>query len=144
MESAKAGTIPEWASRTPSEDSYALVMLNGGGGVSERVEMSRAEYIALKRQLAMMRGFSESALPAEGPEQHYTPKQLAQLWGLSEQTIRRRFYDEPGVLKIQTPRLIGRKRRDYVSLRIPASVAARWHERNSGTWLDVPSGKGGK
>src|SRR5260370_34269936 len=33
-------------------------------------------------------------------ERHYTPKELATLWALDETTIRRLFYDEPGVLKI--------------------------------------------
>ena len=62
-------------------------------------------------------------------EPHSTPKQLADLWGLDQSTVRRIFRDEPGVLKI--PHLRRRGKRDYVSLRIPASVAARVHERRS-------------
>lgn len=51
----------------------------------------------------------------------YTPRDLAELWQLSEQTIRRLFQDLPGVLKIgdRSPR----GKRGYVTLRIPASVA---------------------
>jgi hypothetical protein len=61
-------------------------------------------------------------------ERHFTPQELAELWQLDESTIRRLFCDEPGVL------VIGRQarrdgKRDYVTLRIPASVAARFYER---------------
>ena len=63
-------------------------------------------------------------------ERHYRPKDLAEVWGLDESTIRRLFQDEPGVLKIGRA---GRRdgRRDYVSIRIPESVAARVHEERS-------------
>jgi hypothetical protein len=63
-------------------------------------------------------------------ERHYTAKELAALWALDETTIRRMFYDEPGVLKIgRANRRDGK--RDYVSLRIPESVALRVHMRRS-------------
>jgi hypothetical protein len=57
-------------------------------------------------------------------ERHYTPKELAENWKLDESTIRRIFQDEPGVLKIGKS---GRRdgKRDYVTLRIPESVATR-------------------
>ena len=63
-------------------------------------------------------------------ERHYTPKELAEVWRLDESTIRRMFQDEPGVLKIgQTGR---RSKRDYVTLRIPASTAARFYRARMG------------
>ena len=60
-------------------------------------------------------------------ERHYTPQELGVLWGFDQSTIRRMFFDEPGVLKIGKS---GRRdgTRDYVNLRIPASVAQRVHE----------------
>jgi hypothetical protein len=59
-------------------------------------------------------------------ERHYTPKELAALWRLDESTIRKLFQDEPGVFKIgQAGR---RNRRDYVTLRIPESTAARFYK----------------
>jgi hypothetical protein len=63
-------------------------------------------------------------------ERHFTPKQLANLWILHESTVRRLFLDEPGVLKYGNsfPRS---GRRDYVTLRIPESVARRVYERRS-------------
>lgn len=64
--------------------------------------------------------------PGLHTERHYSPSELA---GLSSDTIRRLFEDEPGVVNIgeRNPR---RKRR-YVTLRIPQSVAARVHRRLS-------------
>ena len=71
---------------------------------------------------------AQSTAPAL--EHHFTPKQLGRLWGLDESTIRRLFEDTPGVLRIGKS---GRRdgRRDYISLRIPASVAARVHAERS-------------
>jgi hypothetical protein len=63
-------------------------------------------------------------------ERHYTPQELADLWHLDESTIRRIFIDEPGVLRYC--REYGRRgRRDYVTLRIPASVVERVHKRRT-------------
>ena len=63
-------------------------------------------------------------------ERHFTPQQLAALWCLHESTIRRLFIDEPGVLKYgKEARHDGR--RDYVTLRIPESVALRVHRKRS-------------
>ena len=80
----------------------------------------------------------ERHAPVEVPEQpgviafqrHYTPKELAAVWRLDETTIRRLFIDEPGVLKIGKS---GRRdgKRDYLSLRIPESVAQRVHGERS-------------
>jgi hypothetical protein len=63
-------------------------------------------------------------------EHHYTPQELAELWKFDESTIRRLFLDEPGVLKYgKASRRDGR--RDYVTLRIPESVARRVNARRS-------------
>lgn len=63
MESTKASTIPEWALKTFPENSYDLTMFDAGGDSIEEVELTRAEYIALKRHLAAMRGYE---LPEDG------------------------------------------------------------------------------
>jgi hypothetical protein len=62
-------------------------------------------------------------------ETHYTPAQLAKLWGVSDDTIREIFKHEPGVLAIGKPGT--RTKRGYVSLRIPQSVAVAVHTRLS-------------
>ena len=60
-------------------------------------------------------------------ERHYTPEEIASIWNLSVDTVRRLFEGEAGVLIIERPRL--RSRRRYRTLRIPESVAVRVHRR---------------
>jgi hypothetical protein len=61
----------------------------------------------------------------------YTPRELAQLWQLSENSIRRLFQDEPGVFVLGESN--PRKKRGYTTLRIPEQVALRvWRERGGG------------
>lgn len=61
-------------------------------------------------------------------ERCYSPEQLAQLWSLSVDTVRRLFEDEPDVMVIERPRLYGKRR--YRTLRIPESVASRVYHRS--------------
>jgi hypothetical protein len=62
-------------------------------------------------------------------EKHWTPQELAEIWGVSVQTIREIFQKEEGVLKIGRDGT--RSRRRYKTLRIPESVAERVHTRLS-------------
>ena len=61
----------------------------------------------------------------------FTPKELAGLWQLSQNSIRRMFQDEPGVFVLGDSNPRGR--RGYQTLRIPESVALRvWRTRGGG------------
>jgi hypothetical protein len=60
-------------------------------------------------------------------EQHYTPSEVAASWALSENTIRSLFEKEPGVLIIDRPERL--HKRQYRSMRIPASVVGRVADR---------------
>ena len=64
-------------------------------------------------------------------EKHYTVQELAELWNISPDTIRRWFRDDPGVMKIGKG--TRRTSRGYVRgryhLRIPESVAIRMHQQ---------------
>lgn len=64
-------------------------------------------------------------------EHHFHPADLAKLWGLSPSKIRRMFENEPGVMLVGSPsRRVGRAlRRSYFTMRIPASVAERVHQK---------------
>lgn len=68
----------------------------------------------------------------DGPEayleRHFTVSELAELWHVSRDTVRRLFRGEPDVLKLYRHRP---SRRPYTTLLIPASVAARVHKRLS-------------
>jgi hypothetical protein len=60
-------------------------------------------------------------------EKHYSVPELAKLWNLSKNTIRRIFENESGVLKWGTRE--GRFSRRYTTLRIPETVMQRVHRR---------------
>lgn len=63
-------------------------------------------------------------------EPHYTTHEIAEMWKLDDTTVRRIFQDEPGVFKIGK---LGRHdgKRDYITLRIPASVANRVYRQRT-------------
>jgi hypothetical protein len=61
-------------------------------------------------------------------EKHFTPQELAELWRLDESTVRRMFLEEPGVMVNGKEKRRDGKRQ-YVTLRIPASVAERAYAR---------------
>jgi hypothetical protein len=67
-------------------------------------------------------------LPAFEP--HFTVQQIAEMWNLSADAIRRLFRGELGVVEIKREKR-AYQRRSYTSLRIPRSVAERVHRRLS-------------
>jgi len=67
-------------------------------------------------------GGSESAV------RHYSPAEIAGLWNLSADCVRKIFENEPGVLVIGNTQL-RRGRRSYTTLRIPQTVLDRVHRR---------------
>ena len=106
--------------------------------------MTEAREKALKsrkfREWHPTRYFATSAYPSAGrkpderdsllaTERHYTPKELAKVWGLAPDTIREIFESEPGVLVIGTNGT--RTKRRYRTFRIPESVAVRVHQKLS-------------
>lgn len=73
----------------------------------------------------------QPALPSHASEgessilqRHYSPRELAEAWGFSEDTILRWFKDEPGVLRAAADNYNGRKR-TRTEIRIPEDVARR-------------------
>lgn len=58
----------------------------------------------------------------------YSVKELAFVWNVSGETIRRLFEEEPGVLVFEAHNR-NRRRRRYRTLRIPGCVALRVQER---------------
>lgn len=82
-----------------------------------------------ERPLVEPAGLSIRAETAVHAERHYAVGQIAEMWNLSTDKVRELFENEPGVLVLgeRSPR---RKRR-YVTLRIPHSVLERVHRRLS-------------
>ena len=68
-------------------------------------------------------------------EYHYSPNELAARWNLDVSTVRQWFMDEPGVLKHGHDSVNPRKR-PYVTLRIPESVARRVYAARTRSWAE--------
>jgi hypothetical protein len=64
------------------------------------------------------------SLPTSTFEKHYRIGELAELWGLGRETVRKLVKDDPGVIKIR----MGRKK-THTLYSIPASAAARIHTK---------------
>lgn len=66
-----------------------------------------------------------SAVPGEAAfEKHYRIGDLARLWGLGRETVRKLVKDDPGVIKIR----MGRKKAHTI-YSVPESAARRIHAR---------------
>lgn len=59
-------------------------------------------------------------------ERHYSVDELASIWGVSDDFVRRLFLHEPGVVLFFKHRP---GKRTYRTVRIPESVAQRVHRR---------------
>jgi hypothetical protein len=73
---------------------------------------------------------TEAADSMRGPaaaERHYSASEVAGLWNLNVETVRRIFQNEPGIVVLQSP--IKKYRRPYKTIRIPLSVLERVHKR---------------
>jgi len=71
-------------------------------------------------------------------ERHYSPAELAELWSLSSDTVRRMFENESGVLVFENP--VRSSSRRFRTLGIPESVAQRVYSRfsNHGVGSRIP------
>jgi hypothetical protein len=84
--------------------------------------------MAITAKLRIDRPLSESS--GSTPfERHFSPSELAEVWKLSEDTVRRIFEREPGVLIFENPEKASDRRRR--TMRIPASVAESVYRRLS-------------
>jgi hypothetical protein len=62
-------------------------------------------------------------------EKYFSPKELADAWGVDTETIRYVFTAESGVVKVEGR--VSEPKRSRSTLRIPESVAVRVHRRHS-------------
>jgi hypothetical protein len=65
----------------------------------------------------------------EFAERHFVLSELAAYWHMSIRTLRNWFENEPGVIRYGTDKLSKGRKRAYVSIRIPESVARRVYSR---------------
>ena len=99
-----------------------------GTGAAAELLRNSPRFRAWRSRSLSLQDISHSPVSAV-EERHYSPQELATAWGVSVQTIRDVFRDEPGVLKLGSDGT--RTRRRYKTLRIPESVAERVHTRLS-------------
>ncbi len=66
----------------------------------------------------------------KGIERHFTVQEIAEMWKISTETVRRLFRDIPGVLKLGSEEQPNKRppKCGYVILRIPESVLQKVHE----------------
>lgn len=100
--------------------------------------MSQGERTFADEIAAAGRGTSR---PHPAVERHYSAQEIADMWGISVQYVRRLFEHMDGVLRLNGPSITGRRR--YVTLRIPESVVMRvHHERSRGVVSEFQRGRG--
>ena len=73
-----------------------------------------------------------TSIPGRAPadlanERHYSVIEIAQLWALSEKTVRRIFEREPGVIHWGSEETL--HKRGYRTLRVPETVLHRVHRK---------------
>jgi hypothetical protein len=96
--------------------------------VSDGKFMTKNETFAAKKIPSVPLGMTASTSGmAAFEERHYTVAEIAALWNLSADAVRDIFRREDGVLAIGTARARGK--RQYLTLRIPASVLERVHRQ---------------
>jgi hypothetical protein len=65
-------------------------------------------------------------------ERHYTVAELAKAWHMGRNLVRIWFLDQPGVIQFGAGKLTKSRKRTYISLRIPESVARRVYRQHTG------------
>ena len=84
----------------------------------------------------MQTGAKIAEMPAPPPTEsetprfavrHYSVREIAKMWGLSDDLVRRQFEHEPGVVTIGASRTD--EKRKYHTLRIPQDVVERVYRR---------------
>jgi hypothetical protein len=90
--------------------------------------MAAKPQIDLNPETMAVRAFLEGRADVISNERHYSPAEIAELWNLSVDCVRKIFESEPGVLVIGKPQT-QRGKRNYTTLRIPQSVLDRVHRR---------------
>ena len=121
----KEGSFPDRSSTTeqpPSRDETWRVIVSAFAPISHRfAQISPTDCSVVDTRNVP---HQDGAL-----ERHFSIKEIAELWGLCENSVRELFKQEPGVVRIQRPK--SRYKRAYTTIRIPRSVLERVHRRMS-------------
>ncbi len=99
--------------------------VDGGGQSPPEFSVAEAANTGLAKPGAADRLPTGRAVDAS-VEQHFSVKELSELWGLSERTVRRLIEQEPGVIRIHQS---ARGKRSYRRVQVPASIAERIYRK---------------
>jgi hypothetical protein len=91
------------------------------------VVMVRAAGVLMRAEENERKQPERAILHSVALERHYSVPEIAELWSMSEKSVRRLFAGEGGVLEWGTPETL--RKRGYRNLRIPESVLIRVHQR---------------
>jgi hypothetical protein len=90
--------------------------------------MTQEEQIATGRRMT-----AQSAQDrADFMEKHFTLSELSKAWHLSQRTLKAWFDGTPGVIRYGPDKLTKGRKRTYVTLRVPESVARRVYRTRTG------------
>ncbi len=90
--------------------------------------LEQKQALMRERQLAARAPDRTILRDADFEEQHYTVAEIAKMWKVSHDTVRRLFANEPGVLVIGSE-ASNRGTRRHRTLRIPKSVVERVYRK---------------
>src|ERR1039458_9146585 len=89
----------------------------------------------LKAQMDQRKNPLAVSVPQAFEERHYPIAFWARLWGFSQKTVREWFRDESGPGILRQPNVGRRFKRDYTTITIAASAAARGDAQRTTTAL---------
>jgi len=92
-------------------------------GIRTTLARNQQKTAGLSVTRALKRAVNDNPTPV-ALERHYTVAEVAQLWGVSKNTVRRIFKDVPGVLRIGSRKPRTRK---YQTISIPERVLTATH-----------------
>ncbi|HEY7097008.1 MAG TPA: hypothetical protein VH437_09810 [Terriglobales bacterium] len=82
--------------------------------------------------MEVQESFATESFVGPAFERHYSVAQVAELWSCSDETVRRLFQGEPGVIEICNPTLLPKRKRQREprkTLKISASALERVHRK---------------
>ena len=119
------------ATPPPVTDPMETLIESVAQRVIERLE-ARGKLAVVTKRKPMGQSLTAGGGQPREWEYHYSPGELAARWKVDVSTIRDWFRDEPGVLRAGHDD--DARKRAYVTLRIPESVARRVYEKHSRNW----------
>lgn len=130
-DTAEASSIPWWASSDIVFQGSRILttrplLLGNEIDLASPPQATAPPQVVAPRRATGRKGREKPWPPKDGANEHYTPNELAELWGYSVSTIYREIEDEPEVLKLTRRNA---RKRAYVTRQIPQEVALRVYRR---------------